>query len=81
MVAVAVLALVLFLLLYIASVGPVVWLADRGLFAAEPGSVIDMVYLPLTAAANTSSSVRAALEWYIGLFHVPPTTGLESGLS
>lgn len=81
LVAVAILALVLFLLLYVASVGPVVWLADRGLFAAEPGSVIDVIYRPLTGAANRSSMVRAALEWYIGFFHVPPTTGFEAGLS
>jgi hypothetical protein len=81
LVALAVLALLLFLLLYVASVGPIVWLADRGLFAAEPGSAIDVIYWPLVAAANSSSMVRAALEWYIGFFHVPPSTGIESGLS
>ena len=36
--AVAILVLILFPLLYVASVRPVVWLADRDLLLAEPGA-------------------------------------------
>ncbi len=76
------LALVLLPIFYAASVGPVIWLADRGLIAAEPGSAVNAVYWPLTSAANHSVTAQSVLEWYLGLFHTPPEPpGLQGGLA
>ena len=49
---------------YVLSIGPAVWLYDRGWL---PDAVI-VVYWPIEALHNYSSICREALDWYVALW-------------
>jgi hypothetical protein len=61
------LVMVLFFLpaLYVLSCGPAVALMTRGYLSEE---VFDILYYPLSAAANSSDWIGRHLEWYAQLW-------------
>ena len=69
-VVIAVLALLFILLpiLYVASVGPVVWMQHRGLIDAKPSSVVYCIYWPLEWAVQNCPPLQPAAEWYVSIF-------------
>jgi hypothetical protein len=67
-IAVLVLLFILLPVLYVASVGPVVWLEHRNLIEVKPGSVIFYIYLPLEWAVANCPPLQPAAEWYVSLF-------------
>jgi len=62
---VLVLTIVMAPCLYLASVGPAVYLAERDMLDED---VIEAVYAPLGAAATRSRTVERALRSYVALF-------------
>jgi hypothetical protein len=70
-----VVAVVLFVvlapILYVASIGPVVWLSDRGLINTDEDSVVFLIYSPLQYAADHSRAADVAITWYASLFESP----------
>lgn len=68
--AVAVLALLLMLLpvLYVLSIGPAVWLHDRGLMSNGLDEIAEVVYAPLDWAADASPLIEDPLDFYIELW-------------
>jgi hypothetical protein len=50
--------------LYALSVGPFVWLVDRGYL---PESLV-VIYMPLELLVESSDWFRAAAEWYVELW-------------
>ena len=58
-------------ILYVASIGPVVWLGERGLINTDEDSAAAIVYSPLIYAAESSPRVEAALTWYASIFESP----------
>jgi hypothetical protein len=52
-------------LLYVASAGPAVYFAERGLLGEN---VMEAVYAPLDTAATRSRTVEQALRSYVSLF-------------
>lgn len=66
---------VLFLLLaplvYFASVGPVAWLADKGMVSVEQDSIAYRIYWPLESGAAHCRPLGGALAWYVSLFRAP----------
>jgi hypothetical protein len=65
------LLLVLAPALYVASVGPVVWLVERGLLNTEPDSAVVVIYSPLESAVESSDSTQIAMNWYLSFFRKP----------
>ena len=63
-----VLALVVTTVLYVASVGPFIWLADRDLLDQAK---IEHLYAPLGFASKRSPPVKRTLDQYISLFRGP----------
>ena len=57
--------------LYVASVGPVVWLVERGLLNTEPDSAVVVIYSPLESAVESSDSAQIAMNWYLSFFRKP----------
>ncbi len=70
--AVIVIVLVLAPILYVASIGPAVWLSEKGIINADEGGIVVTFYGPLTCAADSNATVEAALKWYASLFAVSP---------
>ncbi|HEX5106141.1 MAG TPA: hypothetical protein VFV87_20115 [Pirellulaceae bacterium] len=70
----AILLLMLAPLLYVAAIGPVVWLADRGMIDVDEHSIAAKVYAPLEWSANECEPVAGALEWYVQLWSAPPAS-------
>jgi hypothetical protein len=70
--AVTVLVLVLLPVIYVASLGPVVWLVSRDFIDAGPESIVAIIYAPLQNAADHSPFIERALMWYGGLFREQP---------
>jgi hypothetical protein len=50
---------------YVLSIGPAVWLSDRGI---NPFGIIDVLYLPLEWPAEHIPAFSRAIEWYIMLW-------------
>jgi hypothetical protein len=71
--AVAIVVLVLLPLLYVASIGPVVWLADRDLIQVDDDSAVALIYRPLEVACEFCSPLEDGLELYISLWESPQT--------
>ena len=67
--AVAIIAAVFFLLplLYVFSMGPVVWLVSRGYADGGPGSTVNNIYKPLEQAC-VFRPFRVFLTYYIELW-------------
>ena len=65
--AIIVLVLIILPVIYVASVGPAVWLAENKVISSEPGSAVTIIYSPLESASS-SPAVEAPLKWYIELF-------------
>ncbi len=59
--AAVVVVLALLPILYVASIGPAVRLATRGIISLE---AINVIYAPISWAMGHSSALRAAMEWY-----------------
>ena len=55
-------------LLYVASIGPVAWLADRQLISTDEGSAVLVIYAPVQYAADHNATAEAAISWYASLF-------------
>jgi hypothetical protein len=55
-------------LVYVASLGPVSWLAERGMISTDEGSVATTVYAPLQYASNNSPAAETAIVWYTSFF-------------
>ena len=55
-------------LLYVASIGPVAWLADRELISTDEGSVVLVIYAPLQYVADNNATAEMAISWYASLF-------------
>jgi hypothetical protein len=74
-VAVLLLLLVLAPLLYVAAVGPLVWLNGTGRINIAPDGAIARIYWPLETAVNNCEPLDSALQMYIRLWE--PTPGVE----
>jgi hypothetical protein len=59
------LALLLLLLAYVLSIGPVVGLHRRGRLSVRPDSLTRRVYYPLGWAGSRFPPLRNAVEWYL----------------
>jgi hypothetical protein len=57
--------------LYVVSIGPVIWLSERGLINTDEGSAAVIIYTPLICAAESSPTAEAAFTWYASLFAAP----------
>ena len=66
-IAIIVLALTLLPLVYVASVGPAVWLMERGYVSPDSRMTL-IIYWPLEALAERSPAVMNGLTWYADLF-------------
>src|SRR4051812_11128327 len=55
-------------LLYVASIGPAAWLADRKLISTDEGSAVLVIYAPLQYAADHNATAETAIAWYASLF-------------
>jgi hypothetical protein len=65
--AIILLAVVLLPALYVASLGPAVWLIERG-YIPEDSPTPGVIYWPLQALANRSQTVHDGLMWHVELF-------------
>ena len=71
--AVVVLILLMLLpLLYVFSIGPVIWLNSREYINVQPDSAIATFYAPLEYAHNHWPTVAKPLDWYVELWSKPP---------
>jgi hypothetical protein len=70
-----VVAVVLFIVLapvlYVTSIGPVIWLSERGLINTDEDSAAVVIYSPLIYAAECSPTLEAAFTWYASIFAAP----------
>lgn len=66
--AVAIVTLVILPLLYVASIGPAVWLADRGLISTDEDSGAALFYRPLEIVVEHCEPVEEGLELYVSLW-------------
>ncbi len=76
-VVIAILVLVALPVLYVASVGPAVLLAQRGVIQGDENSFAARFYSPLSFAHSNCEPARQALDWYVSLWDSPaqPPTG------
>ena len=65
--------LVAVFVLYLLSIGPVVWLAERDVFSGSTVKAIENGYYPLVVVAEKAGA-EGALFWYIGLWIKPETS-------
>jgi len=70
-VVIAILVLVALPVLYVASVGPAVLLASRGMIQGDENSFAARFYSPLSFAHERCPPVGQALDWYIALWDSP----------
>ena len=54
-------ALVVAPFLYVLSIGPAIWLLDRGLISKRP---FETVYFPLARLADKYPAFKSTIEWY-----------------
>ena len=64
----AVLMLVVLPVLYVAGLGPAVWLHEHGGVSPNVKRAIEVVYLPLDLICDASPPVSDTLAWYIRLW-------------
>lgn len=71
---VAVILLLLMPLLYVLSIGPVVWLASRHIIEVNEDSYVASFYAPLIYVADSSTAFEDGLTWYAELWEAktPP---------
>jgi hypothetical protein len=69
---VAVIVLLVGPLLYVLSVGPAVWLYDRGTLGDGGRQAIEVIYLPLEWAASKTGAIAVPVDWYLDLWRTPP---------
>lgn len=62
---IGILAVPLMLVAYPLSVGPVVWLYEKGYMSDSLAETVSMAYLPVTLAAESSPAAEYALNWYL----------------
>jgi len=55
-------------IIYVLSVGPFVWLHNRGYLAPAVAELIELPYYPLAWLADNCPPVRDLLDWYIELW-------------
>lgn len=55
-------------LFYVLSLGPAVWLHDRGMMGLAATDALETFYYPLQWASERSPAVSQPLEWYVGLW-------------
>jgi len=55
---------------YVLSLGPAVWLHDRGGLGSEMNEFIRLTYSPLAWLRENSEVCRHVLDWYVGLWGV-----------
>jgi hypothetical protein len=63
-----VLVVILAPVLYVASIGPAVWLADRKMINTGEGSAAVLIYAPIQFASDKSETAEVAVTWYTSLF-------------
>ncbi len=68
-----VVVLVLLPMIYLLSIGPIVWLHRRGHLNVGPDSVIAWVYAPAERAARACPPFERVMEGYISLWEPPNT--------
>ena len=59
-------------LLYLFSIGPVVWLYDRQYLSKSSEPVLEVVYVPLQYAYDSSPAVAHMLDGYLNLWRAAP---------
>ena len=76
-VVVAIFVLVALPVLYVASVGPALVLAQRGVIQSDENSFAAKFYSPLSFAHSNCEPARQGLDWYVSLWDSPaqPPTG------
>lgn len=72
-VAVLLLLLVLAPLLYVAAVGPLVWLNGTGRINIAPDGAIARFYWPLETAVNNCEPLDSVLQMYVRLWEPTPS--------
>jgi hypothetical protein len=70
-VVIAILVLVALPVLYVASVGPAVLLASRGMIQGDENSFAARFYSPLSFVHSNCEPARQALDWYVSLWDSP----------
>jgi hypothetical protein len=70
---VIVLALIVLPALYVASVGPAVWLIDKGYISKE-SAMLQAIYWPLETLVHNSRTASEVLTWYADLFRTGGST-------
>jgi hypothetical protein len=58
-------------LLYVASVGPAILLAENGIISDEENSPATMFYLPIAIASENCEPFSKALNWYVEFWESP----------
>lgn len=61
-------------ILYPLSIGPLIWLADRGMLPEEAAGLIGIIYYPLELAAASSDATIRLYSWYASLWMRPGHT-------
>lgn len=58
-------------IVYIAAIGPIVWLESRGFTEITENSVIATIYTPVILLAENVEPIDDALTWYVGVWETP----------
>jgi len=74
LIVIAVIVVVLAPIIYVGSLGPVVWLESRGYIDGRPDSFIAWLYQPVSYAAIKYPAVGRPLLWYASLWRPQPTS-------
>jgi hypothetical protein len=77
-VAVLLLLLILAPLLYVAAVGPLVWLNGTGRIQITPDGLIARIYWPLETAVNHCEPLENALQMYVDLWEPGPRVAVPA---
>jgi hypothetical protein len=64
--------MVVLLVLYPLSIGPVIWLVDRGMLSERFAAPVAIVYFPLEWAVGSSSAAAQMYAWYASLWMREP---------
>ena len=70
---VAVLVVLFLPVLYVLSIGPAVYLHDRGMLSPSAIGTLEKIYSPLEWAASRSSAIEYPINWYVALWAAPST--------
>lgn len=68
MVLVAIATLMLLPVLYLASLGPAIWLAERGFISTDQNSAAAIAYHPLEIACENCELLAQGIEFYASLW-------------